>query len=154
MKEEMRPVIRLRPNSLMILMFLLDLVDLWNLLDLLDRQVRLAYHQDGLQLQSPAGDGERVGPGNASCERLPLRPSSPEPQLVSIPIHDDDDDQPPQEERRRGRSRSREQVYPHTQVPRKPQIQPMVTSEADDVSDEDFSDMNPSSPSAEPPTIS
>ena len=50
-QEEMRPVIHLRQNSLMILMFRLDLVDLRNLLDLLDRQVRLAYQQDGLQLR-------------------------------------------------------------------------------------------------------
>ena len=50
MKEEMRPIIRLRQNFLMILMFLLDQVDLWNLLDLLDRQVNLAHHQDGLQI--------------------------------------------------------------------------------------------------------
>ena len=127
MKEEVRPVIRLRQNFLMILMFLLDRVDL------LHRQVNLAYHQDGLQLQSPAGDRERVGPGNASRERLPLRPSSPEP-----PIHDDDDDQPPQEERQRGRSRSRERVHPHAQVPKEPQTQHVVTPETDDVSDEDF----------------
>ena len=47
MKEEMRPIIHLRQNSLMILMFLLGLVDLRNLLD---RQVHLNCHQDGLQL--------------------------------------------------------------------------------------------------------
>ena len=28
----------------------LDLVDLWHVLDLMSRQIRLAYHQDGLQL--------------------------------------------------------------------------------------------------------
>ena len=37
------------------------------------------------------------------------------------------------------------------QVPQEPQTQHMVTPEADDVPDEDFSDMNTSSPSAEPP---
>ena len=47
---------------------------------------------------SPAGDRERVGPGNASRERIPLRPPSPEPQLIPIPVNDGDDDQPPQEE--------------------------------------------------------
>ena len=35
---------------------------------------------------SPAGDGERVGSGNNSRERLPLRPSPPEPQLIRIPM--------------------------------------------------------------------
>ena len=47
---------------------------------------------------------------------------------------------------------SRERVHPHLQVPQVPQIQPMVTPELDDdVSDEDFTAMNPSSPSAGPP---
>ena len=40
-------------------------------------------------------------------------------------------------------------MYPHTQVPQEPQTQPLVTPEADEASDEEFSDMNPSSPSAE-----
>ena len=65
-----------------------------------------------------------------------------------------DDDQPPQEERQRRRSRSRERVHPHAQVPQGSQTQHMVIPEPDDVSDKDFSEMNPSSPSAEPPTIS
>ena len=37
----------------MIPMFLSDAVDLRHLLDLLDRQVRLTYYQDGLQLHHP-----------------------------------------------------------------------------------------------------
>ena len=48
-------------------------------------------------------------------------------------------------------SRSRERIHLHAQGPQVPQTQPMVTPEADEVSDEDFSDMNPSSPSAGPP---
>ena len=147
MKEEMRPVIRLRQNFLMILRFLLDQMDL---LDLLDRQDRLAHHQDGLQLHQPAGDRERMGPRNASCERLPLRPSSPEPRLIPISMNDGDG-QPPQEERQRWRSRSRERVYPHAQVPQEPQIQPLITPEPDDVSGKNFSEMNPSSPAIGPP---
>ena len=94
---------------------------------------------------SPAGDGARVGPESTSRERLPLRPSPPEPQL--LPMNDDDDDQPPQEERQRWRSRSRERVYPHAQVPQEQQTQPVVTPEA-----EEFSDMNPSSTATGPPT--
>ena len=100
---------------------------------------------------SPAGDRERVGPESTSRERLPLRPSPPEPQLIPIHMNDGDDDQPPREERQRGRSRSPERVYPHAQVPQEPQTQPMVTPEYDDVSDEDFSVLSPSSPSAGPP---
>ena len=100
---------------------------------------------------SPAGDRERVGPESTSRERLPLRPSSPEPQLIPIPVNDGDDDQPTQAERQRRRSRSRERRHPHAQVPQEPQTQPLVNPEPDDVSDKDFSDMNPSSPSAEPP---
>ena len=46
-------------------------------------------------------------------------------------------------------SRSRERIHLHAQGPQVPQTQPMVTPEADEVSDEDFSDMNPSSPAAE-----
>ena len=100
---------------------------------------------------SPAGDRERVGLGNTWRERLPLRPSPPEPQLIPFPISDDDDDQPPQEERQRKRSRSRERVLPHAQVPQEPQIQPMVTPEPDGISDVDNPDINPSLPSAGPP---
>ena len=47
--------------------------------------------------------------------------------------------------------RSGDRVHPHAQVPQVPQIQPMFTPEPDDVSDEDFTDWNPSSPSAGPP---
>ena len=50
---------------------------------------------------SPIGDGERVGPESTSRERLPLRPSPPEPQLIRTPMNDGDDDQSPQEERQR-----------------------------------------------------
>ena len=79
---------------------------------------------------SPAGDRERGGPRKNSRERLSL---PHEPQLFPIPMNDDDDDQSPQEERQRGRSRSRERTYPHVQVSREPQTQPMVTPEADEV---------------------
>ena len=96
----MRPALHLRQNSLMILMFLLGLVDLPHLVDLLDRQVRLAHHQDGLQLHHMLIEKE-WDPESTSRERLPLRPSSPEPQHIPIPMNDDDDDQPPQEERQR-----------------------------------------------------
>ena len=82
---------------------------------------------------SPAGNRERVGPGNTSRERLPLRPSPPEPQLNPTPMNDGDDDQPPQEERQRGRSRSRERVHLLAQGPQEPQTQPMYTPEPDDV---------------------
>ena len=62
---------------------------------------------------------------------------------------EDDGDQPPQGERQRERFRSCERVFPHVQVPQEPQIQPMVTPEPDDEkSDEDFTVINPSSPSA------
>ena len=147
-KEEMRPIIRLRQNSLMILMFLWDLV---HLLDLLDRQVRLTLPPGWPPAPSPAGDREGVAPGDTSRERSPLRPSSHEPQLIPIPVHDDDDDQPPQEERQRRRSRSGERIHPHAQVPREPQTQPMVIPEPDDASHEDITAVNPSSPSAGPP---
>ena len=100
---------------------------------------------------SPAGGRERVGTGNTSGERLHPRPSPPEPQLIPVPVSDGEDDQPSQEERQRERSRSRERVHPHVQVPQVPQIQPMVSPEPDDVSDEDFTALNPSSPSAGPP---
>ena len=94
-----------------------------------------------------------MGTGNTSRERLPLRRSPPEPQLIPIPISDGEDDQPPHEERQRERSRSHERVYPHVQVPQVPQIQPRVTPEPDDdVSDEDFTAVNPPSPSARPPS--
>ena len=66
-------------------------------------------------------------------------------------MSDGDDDQPPRGQKRRERSRSRERVYPHAPVPHVPQTQPMVTPEHDDVSDEDSTSMNPSSPSAGPP---
>ena len=51
--------------------------------------------------------------------------------------------------RQRRRSESLEPVHPHAQVPQEQQTQPLVTPEADEVSDDDFSEMNPSSPSAE-----
>ena len=95
-----------------------------------------------------------MGTGNTSRERLHLRPSPPEPQIISIPMSDgdDDDDQPPQEQKQRQRSRSRERVHPHVHVPQEPQIQPVVTPESDDENlDEDFTIVNPSSPSAGPP---
>ena len=66
-------------------------------------------------------------------------------------MSDGDDDRPPQEERQQERSRSRERVHPHAQVPQVPQLQPVVTPESDAVSDEDFTVMNPSSPPAGPP---
>ena len=90
-----------------------------------------------------------MGPGKNSRERVPLRPSQPEPQLVPIPMSDDVVVQPPQEERSRRRSRSRERTHPHAQAPQVPQGQPMDTPEADEISDEEFPDMNHSSPSAE-----
>ena len=105
----------------------------------------------------PAGGRERVGTGTKSRERLHPRPSPPEPQLIPVPMSDgeDDDDQPPQRERQRQRSRSRERVNPHEHVPQEPQIQPVVTSESDDeISDKDFTIINPSSPSAGPPPSS
>ena len=52
-------------------------------------------------------------------------------------------------ERQRERSRSRDRLHPHAQVAQVPQIQPMVTPEPE--SDEDFTAMNPSSPSAGSP---
>ena len=100
----------------------------------------------------PAG-GERARILDPSRERLPQRPSPPEPQPIPIPMRDGDDDQIPQDgrQRQKQRSRSRERVHPHAQVPLVPQIQPMVNPEPDDVSDEDFTATNPSSPSAGPP---
>ena len=70
-------------------------------------------------------------------------------------MSDGDDDQPPQDgrQRQKQRSRSRERVHPHAQVARVPQIHPMVNTEPDDVSDEDFTATNPSSPSAGPPPL-
>ena len=38
-------------------------------------------------------------PRSPSRERVPLRPSHPEPKLVPILMTNDDDDQPSQEER-------------------------------------------------------
>ena len=76
----MRPDSYLRRNSSMILMFLVDLVDLQNLQD------RLAYHQDDLQLYHR----QRKSSESTSRERLPLRPSPPEPQLVPIPVNGGD----------------------------------------------------------------
>ena len=84
----MRPIIRLRQNSLMILMFLLDQVDLWNLLGQVDRLVSLAYHQDGLQLHHLLVIEKEWDPESAPREWLPLRPSSHEPQLIPIPVNE------------------------------------------------------------------
>ena len=81
------------------------------------------------------------------------RPSPPEPQLIPIPMSDGEihDDQPPPGERQRQRSRSRERVHPHVPVPQEPQIQPVVTPASDDaISDEDFTIVDSSSPSAGP----
>ena len=98
---------------------------------------------------SPAGDRERVRNGIASREQLHPRSRQPGSQLIPIPMSDDDD-QLPQDERQRQRSRSRDRVYPHAQVPQEPQIHHMVTSEPDDVSDEDCAVVIPSLPSAGP----
>ena len=77
----------------MIMMFLLDLVDLRHLVDLMSRQVRLAYHQDGLQLHHLLvveiewePEIHRV----SDCIR--------DLHLIPIPVSDgeNDDDQPPQ----------------------------------------------------------
>ena len=88
-----------------------------------------------------------MGTGNTSRERLHPRPSPPEPQLIPIPVSDGEDDQPPLEERQQEQSRSRERVHSPVQVPQVPQIQPLVTPVPDDdVSDEDFTAMNPPSP--------
>ena len=63
---------------------------------------------------------------------------------------EDDDDQPPQGERQRQRSRSCERVFPHVPVPQDTHIQSVVTPESDDeISDEDFTIVDSSSPSAE-----
>ena len=103
---------------------------------------------------SPAGGRERVETGNTSRERLHSHPrtSPPEPQLIPISMGggEDEDDQPAQGERQRQRSRWRERVCYHVPVPLEPQVQPMVTPESDDeISDEDFTIADSSSPSAE-----
>ena len=114
-------------------------------------QVLLALPPGWPPASSRASDKEKVEFGNTSRERLHPRPSPPEPQLIPIPMSDGDDAQPPREERQRQRSRSRERVHPHVQVPQVPKIQPKVTPKPDDdVSDEDFTARNPSSPSAGP----
>ena len=88
---------------------------------------------------SPACDREVVRTRYILRERLQPRSSPRESQLVPIPMNDGDDDQP---------------LHPHAQVSQVPQIQPMVTTtEPDDVSDDDFTDVNPSSPSARPPPL-
>ena len=86
-----------------------------------------------------------------------IEPSLLEPQLIPVPMSDgeDDHDQPPQGERKRQRSRSREQVYPHVPVPQEPQKQPMGTPESDDeISDEDLTIVDSSSPISWTTTIS
>ena len=77
-----------------------------------------------------------MGTGNKLRERLHPRPSPPEPQ-------------PPQGARQRQRSGSRERENPHEQAPHEPQVQPTATPESDDeISDEDFTIIYPSSQSA------
>ena len=66
---------------------------------------------------APLGDREKARTGNTSRERLPPRPSPPEPQLMPGAMSDGDDHQPPQDDRQRERSRSRDRVHPHAQVP-------------------------------------
>ena len=97
---------------------------------------------------------KKSGERNALCERLHPQPSPPEPQFIPIPMSDgeDDDDQPPQAEKQRQRSRLREWENPHVQVPQAPPIHFFViTKSGDDVLDDDFAPMNPSSPSTGPP---
>ena len=66
---------------------------------------------------------------------------------------DDGDDQSPKGEKQRQRSRSRERVCPRVQVPQEPQIHLMATPESDEkISDEDLTLVDPSSPSAGPPS--
>ena len=88
-----------------------------------------------------------MGTGNTSRERLHPRPSPPEPQLIPIPVSDGEDDQPPLEERHR----VSEYILTY-KCHRKHKFNLcMVTPVPDDVSDEDFTAMNPSSPSVGPP---
>ena len=99
---------------------------------------------------SRAGEREKGRTGNLPRERLPLRPSPPNPQLIPILMSDGGDDQSPQGERQRQQSRSRERVYPHVPVLQEPQIQPVLTPESDDeISDEDFTIVSSSPPLAE-----
>ena len=145
----MIPALQTRKDlpPLMTLMFLLvDLLE--HLRHLLDRQIRLDFQQDGLQLS--AGEGERVRTGNASRERS--RPRSPflEPQLTPIPMSDSDDDQPSQDGTQWQRSISRDRVHPHVQAPQEPRVQPMVIQEPATVPDEDPTVVNPSLLSAGP----
>ena len=114
--EEMRPIINLRrqtSSSFMILTFPLGPCG-------------------PLAPLAPLGDREKARTGNTSRERLPPRPSPPEPQLMPGAMSDGDDHQPPQDDRQRERSRSRDRVHPHAQVPQDPQIQPVVTPEPAD----------------------
>ena len=102
---------------------------------------------------SPAGARERIETGNTSRERLHPhpRPSPHAPQLIPIPMSDgeDDDDQPAQGRRQRQGSSSRERVYLHVPVPQEPQILPLATPESDDeISDADFTIVDPSQASA------
>ena len=156
MKEEMRPIIRLRQPSLMIPMW----CSFWtqDLLNSSGDQSPGPPQPPGPPdspprwppAPSPAETRERVGLRSPSCERVPLRPSQSESQLIPIPVNDSDDYQPSQEERSRERSRSRERTYSHVQTPQVSQVQPMDTPESNEISDEEFSDMNHSSPLAEP----
>ena len=98
--------------SLMILTFL-SVHKAHHLLHLLDRQVRLESHQDGLQLLHLLVERARIL--DPSRERLPQRPSPPEPHLIPIPMSDGDDDQPPQDGRGdKGKSNGLDRVSEYT----------------------------------------
>ena len=62
---------------------------------------------------SPDGDKERVGTGNTSRERLPRRPSPPEPQLFPIPMNDGDDDHHKKKDNGDGLDRVNEYTLTH-----------------------------------------
>ena len=54
---------------------------------------RLARHQVSLQVHCLLERERKSGPRKKSRERVPLRPSQPEPHLVPIPMSNGDDDQ-------------------------------------------------------------
>ena len=94
-------IIHLRQRSLMIMMFLLDLVDLRHLVDLMSRQVRLAYHQDGLQLHHLLVVEIEWEPEiHRVCDCIR------DLHLIPIPVSDgeNDDDQPPQKREAKSKS--------------------------------------------------
>ena len=121
-------------------------------MDLLDRQVRWPTARMS-STSITCCDRERVERRETTRDHFHPRPSQLEPQIIRIPMSDgeDDDDQPLQGERRRQRSRSREREHTHTPVPQEPQIQSLVPPEPDNVSDENFTALKPSSTSAGPP---